>query len=146
MHPYVSPASILDLTQPSFTVNALPAAGLAGAVSQLKNWCGAGNKVRPHSKTVFTFQGAVAYVCSYGNDNPCSAGEFDEAANLWGAQGNCRGKSGWTYIPDWAKTYGQDLAGASVCGNLEESDPAANAAKYGGMILGGIAKGFKGGK
>lgn len=109
----------------------------------ITRWCDAGYKVNAHNKAVFRFGNAITFVCSYGNEQGCSSGEFSEAQGLWNTRcDNKVNEGGYVYIKDWAKTYGQDVGNADPCGNLAESDPKVIAAQVGGLILGGIAKGL----
>jgi len=57
---------------------------------------------------------AVAYICNYGGQQPCSSGEYDDTNNL--INDNCGGSSaGWVLINDWAKGYGRDNTGVPIC-------------------------------
>lgn len=114
---------------------------LATASNMLKKWCDTGYKVNPQGKAVFRFGSAMTFVCSYGNEQGCSANEFSEAQGFWNVRcGNKVNEGGYVYIKDWAKTYGQDVSGANPCGNLVEADPHKIAEQIGGGIFGPITK------
>lgn len=116
---------------------------LAHAQAALGIWCDNGNRVKGSDHSVFKYNSVTAYMCSYGQENPCSKGEEDVAFNLIGqkcgfpamggmllfsctqsvSQWKCEilmgtENLGWYYIPDWKKTYGYIEASRPFCTNV----------------------------
>ncbi|KAF9254548.1 hypothetical protein L218DRAFT_1044861 [Marasmius fiardii PR-910] len=85
----------------------------ANAVIALEAWCNDGGKV-PGGQHAFAVSGGVmAFVCSYGGDNPCNNIEYSWSQQLWEAQCGTRWGQGYVWIPQWAKTYGQGPVGGA---------------------------------
>lgn len=89
------------------------------AQTNMLGFCDTGGQVSPSSAKIFYSGTAAAYVCSYGGSNPCSTAEWTDAnSTMDGACG--AGNGAYSWIGDWAKTYGRDVAGASICSGLEQ--------------------------
>ncbi len=78
----------------------------------LAEWCDAHRVVLPQSRIRCRAGKAVAYVCNWGNQNPCSLQEMvyarEEIHNYTDSP------TGWWDNQAWAKGYGFDLACAGL--------------------------------
>ncbi|KAH6712450.1 hypothetical protein DL95DRAFT_523777 [Leptodontidium sp. 2 PMI_412] len=82
-------------------------------VTSFKDAC-QGNTVPPNWAYYAKYGSAVVYMCNYGGNNPCNAGEFQDSMNLLNS--NCASVgAGWVLIQTWKKGYGRQNTGGQIC-------------------------------
>ncbi|KAJ0353834.1 hypothetical protein COL154_002815 [Colletotrichum chrysophilum] len=86
--------------------------------TNFKNFCD-GGAVIPGGGLQYAVSGKqVAFACSWGGNNPCSGGEFDEFLDY--INKNCGGwYGGWVDMDSWAKQYGMQQKGEAICGKAD---------------------------
>ncbi len=84
---------------------------ITAAMTCLGVWCAA-NTVAPRQRVRCRAGSAVAYVCNFGRDNPCSLDEMQLARS--DIQQFANSPTGWWDRRNWAKVYGFDRR----CGGL----------------------------
>ncbi|KAF6812950.1 hypothetical protein CPLU01_14780 [Colletotrichum plurivorum] len=61
----------------------------------------------------------IAFGCSWGGDNGCSGGEYDDFLAYINAK--CGGwYGGWVDMDSWQKQYGMQQKGEAICGQADE--------------------------
>ncbi|EOO00150.1 hypothetical protein UCRPA7_4370 [Phaeoacremonium minimum UCRPA7] len=86
------------------------------AVTLMQGYCDGGAKVGTRNSKVFSAGSAMVYICNSSGigGQGCSRTEWDHFNELMDI--NCGlWKGSYTWINDWAKTYGRDVAGARIC-------------------------------
>lgn len=85
------------------------------AQASFKTMCDQGVRIPSNSIRYATRGSHVAFGCSWGKENPCSSGEYDEFTTyIYGVCGWYVG--GYVDMDSWSKQYGMEQRGEPVCG------------------------------
>ncbi|KAK4233276.1 hypothetical protein C8A03DRAFT_19616 [Achaetomium macrosporum] len=83
--------------------------------ANFKNMCNQGVRIPGHGIRYAVSGVQVAFGCSWGGENACSGGEYDEFLAF--INGNCGGwNGGWVDMDNWKKQYGMEQRGEAICG------------------------------